>query len=66
LRAIKTGTANISLPDEHVIPAYGAKFLELVNTEETKSRRAARDESYLEDARVEWEVNYGRIISALK
>jgi hypothetical protein len=32
LRAIKTGIANISLPDEHAIRADGAKFLELMNT----------------------------------
>ncbi|MFZ3326669.1 MAG: enoyl-CoA hydratase-related protein [Methylocella sp.] len=65
LRAIKTSIANISLPDEHAIRADGAKFLELMNTEEAKSRRAARDERYREDARAEWEMNYGRIIGEL-
>jgi len=48
--------------NEHAIRADGAKFLELMNTEEAKSRRAARDERYREDARAEWEMNYGRII----
>jgi hypothetical protein len=47
------------------IRADGAKFLELMNTEEAKSRRAARDERYREDARAEWEMNYGRIIGEL-
>ena len=42
-----------------------SKFLELMNTEEAKSRRAARDERYREDARAEWEMNYGRIIGEL-
>jgi hypothetical protein len=65
LRAIKTSIANISLPDEHAIRADGAKFLELMNTEEAKSRRAARDETYREDARAELEMNYGRIIGEL-
>ena len=65
LRAIKTSIANISLPDEHAIRADAAKFLELMNTEEAKSRRAARDERYREDARAEWEMNYGRIIGEL-
>jgi hypothetical protein len=32
-----------------------------MNTEEAKSRRAARDERHRE-ARAEWEMNYGRII----
>jgi hypothetical protein len=36
-----------------------------MNTEEAKSRRAARDERYREDARAEWEMNYGRIIGEL-
>ena len=65
LRAIKTSIANISLPDEHAIRADGAKFIELMNTEEAKSRRAARDERYREDARAEWEMNYGRILAEL-
>ena len=51
--------------NEHAIRADGAKFLELMNTEEAKSRRAARDERYREDARAEWEMNYGRIIGEL-
>jgi hypothetical protein len=65
LRAIKTSIANISLPDEHAIRADGAKFFQLMNTEEAKSRRAARDERYREDARAEWELNYGHIIGEL-
>ena len=65
LQAIKTSIANISLPDEHAIRADGAKFFELTSTEEAKSRRAARDERYREDARAEWEMNYGRIIGEL-
>ncbi len=65
LRAIKTGIAAISLPDERAIRADGAKFIELMDTEEAKSRRAARDEKYREDARAEWEMNYGRIIGEL-
>jgi enoyl-CoA hydratase/carnithine racemase len=56
LRAIKTSIANISLPDEHAIRADGAKFLELMNTEEAKSRRAARDERYREDARRRFDI----------
>jgi hypothetical protein len=51
--------------DEHAIRADGAKFIELMNAEEAKSRRAARDERYREDARAEWEMNYGRILAEL-
>jgi hypothetical protein len=65
LRAIKTSIAYISLPDEHAIRGDGAKFLELMNTEEAKSRRAARDERYHEDTRAKWEMNCGRIIGEL-
>jgi hypothetical protein len=65
LRAIKTSIANISLPDKRAIGAKEATFLEFMNTQEAESRRPARDERYREDARGEWEMNYGRILGEL-
>jgi pyruvate/2-oxoglutarate dehydrogenase complex dihydrolipoamide dehydrogenase (E3) component len=43
----------------------GATAGEVMAAVQTESRRAARDERYREDARAEWEMNYGRILGEL-